>query len=102
MHRGAPQHIRRSGNLTGATRHGALAEAAMKRKKGLPGDDEFESLPDDELNEHGNGAEEDELFEDDELDEDDDLEDDDEYDDDLEDDDDDVEDLDDLEADDER
>ena len=64
----------------------------MKRKKGLPGDDEFDSLPDDELDEHGNGAEDDELFEDDELDEDDDLEDDD----------DDVEELDDLDADDER
>jgi hypothetical protein len=74
----------------------------MKRKKGLPGDDEFGSLPDDALDDHANGAEDEELFEDDELDEDDDL-DDDEFDDDLDDDeDDDGEDLDDLDADDER
>ena len=60
----------------------------MKRKKGLPGDDEFESAPDDELGEYGNGEEEEELFEDDELDEDDEFEDDDEFDDDFEGDDD--------------
>jgi len=59
----------------------------MKRKKGLPGDDEFESLPDDELSEYGNGEEEEELFEDDELDEDDEFEDDEDFEDDFEEDD---------------
>ena len=68
----------------------------MKRKKGLPGDDEFESLPDDEMNEFGNGEEDEELFEDEELD------DDDEFDDDLEGDDYEDEDMDDLEEDNER
>ena len=69
----------------------------MKRKKGLPGDDEFESLPDDEMNEFGNGEEDEELFEDEELDDDDD-----EFDDDLEGDDYEDEDMDDLEEDNER
>jgi hypothetical protein len=84
-------------------RQGVLAEAAMKRKKGLPGDDEFASLPDGELDEYSNGEESEELLEDDELDEEDEFEDDDEFDDDLEEDDDyEAEELDDLDADDER
>jgi hypothetical protein len=74
----------------------------MKRKKGLPGDDEFESLPDDEAGEFGNGEEDEELFEDEELDDDDEFEDDDEFDDDLEGDDYEDEEMDDLDEDDER
>ncbi len=76
----------------------------MKRKKGLPGDDEFESLPDDELNEYGNGEEEEEIFEDDELDDEDEFEDEEEFDDDFEEDDDydDDEEMDDLEGEEER
>jgi len=56
----------------------------MKRKKGLPESSEFESVPDDELDEFGNSAGDDELFEDDELDEDDEFEDEEDFDDDFE------------------
>jgi len=60
----------------------------MIKKKGIPGDDEFNALPDDELEDYGDEAEDDEeLFGDDDLDEDDEFGDDDEeFDDDFEDD----------------
>src|SRR5439155_24275597 len=59
------------------------------KKKGMPGDDEFNAVPDDELEDYADEDEEDdELFGDDDLDEDDELGDDDEdFDEEFEDDD---------------
>jgi hypothetical protein len=62
-----------------------MSEEAMIKKRGIPGDEEFGAIPDDELDEYSDEGdeEEDDLFEDDELDEDEDeLDDDDEFEDD--------------------
>jgi hypothetical protein len=59
-----------------------LVEEAMIKKKGVPGDEEFGSIPDDELEDYEDDEEaDDDLFEDDEFDDDEDLDDefDDEY-----------------------
>jgi hypothetical protein len=50
----------------------------MIKKKGVSGDDEFDALPDDELENFGDEDEDEDLLGDDELDEDDELDDDEE------------------------
>jgi hypothetical protein len=76
------------------------SEVAMKRKKGVPGDD-FGGLPDDELDDLDDEAEGDEdLYGDDEdLDEDEDLDDDEDFDDEYEEEEYDEDELDDLDED---
>ncbi|MGH3055205.1 MAG: hypothetical protein ACRDL7_09540, partial [Gaiellaceae bacterium] len=77
-------------NLSGARRASrSLVEGAMIKKKGVPGDDEFGVIPDDEADDYEDGEDEflegDDDLEDDEF-EDEDEEEDDEFDEDFEDD----------------
>src|SRR5262249_35857782 len=77
--RSAPGHgaSHPSARLHASSCRVAAAEAAnllrvmMMKKKGMPGDDDFNAIPDDELDEFGDDEEEDddELYEDEEFDE---------------------------------
>lgn len=80
-----PGHINRLGAPDALLN---LSEDAMKRKKGVPSDDSFNVIPDDEADEFGNGEEGEDLLDDEEDIDDEDLEDDedDEFEDDFEDD----------------